>query len=74
MLDNFQSFVGSPIVCKLVDQDQYVQVGFSNYVSRWNISLIKASDDKDVSEYDEDNFVELVKDFEEVILPLLPKD
>lgn len=74
MLDDFQSFVGSPIVCKLVDQDQYVQVGFSNYVSRWNISLIKASDDKDVSEYDEDNFVELVKDFEEVILPLLPKD
>ncbi|CAD6235641.1 GSCOCG00007946001-RA-CDS [Cotesia congregata] len=66
------SFVGSPIVCKLLDQDQYVQVGLTTFVAQWSVYATEYDlDIEDISEYDEDTFVDLIKDFDEVIIPLI---
>lgn len=75
VVNDFQSFVGSPIVCKLVNQEQYIQVGFTSFISQ---IIVEGSEDdisvKDISEYDEDNFVDLTKDFEEIIKPNFLED
>ncbi|KAH0554554.1 uncharacterized protein LOC123263581 [Cotesia glomerata] len=69
------SFVGSPIVCKLLDQDQYVQVGFTNFVFE---AVQHYLDDHIEYEnninYDQDTFVDLTKDFDEFIIPTVLKN
>ncbi|XP_044582433.1 uncharacterized protein LOC123263602 isoform X1 [Cotesia glomerata] len=69
------SFVGSPIVCKLVDQDQYLQVGLTTFVGQW---IAYPNEDhfdfEDITEYNEASFVDLTEDFDEYIVPTVLTD